>query len=99
MVSKTFNIGECSRHGVITVEITSKTVKILLREWDNSKGFTKNSNQTKSKVVETFEVNLDDRKIIWKLSEFLCEDTTSYYSDVIITWICSKTNIPKNIWI
>ena len=97
MATKTFKIGEYARGGIITAE-TSKTHAIVIaKEWDYSKGSRRSSDQSQAKELYRLEVALNDSEIVYKLSQWLCEESTSYYSDQIIEWIKSKTNL-KSVW-
>jgi hypothetical protein len=91
--TKTWKIGEYAKGGVITVEITGKVVSIIGKEWDTSTGYKKSSNQSKAKEFTRGTVLANERNAEWKLSEFLCDLTTSYYADEIIKWIKSKVKV------
>lgn len=91
--TKTWKIGEYAKGGVITVEITGKVVSIIGKEWDTSTGYKKSSNQSKAKEFTRGTVLANERNAEWKLSEFLCDLTTSYYAGEIIKWIKSKVKV------
>ena len=91
MASKTFKIGEYCKGGVITVEATAKKVTIIAKEWDTTQGFSKGSNQSKAKEWNRLEVSTSSSDAESKLSWFLFDLTTSYYTDQILEWVRTKT--------
>jgi major membrane immunogen (membrane-anchored lipoprotein) len=91
IMKKDFNIGEYARGGVITVIISEGNVTLISREWDFSKGSTKKSDQSNSRELYRFEVSTNDSEAEYKLRDWLLEESTSYYCDVIMEWIYSKT--------
>lgn len=90
MHTKTWNIGEYAKGGVITVEINENNVAIIGKIWDTSKGWNKNSDQSNAKEFIRREQNIMTYNGEWILNSFLCDLTTSYYADIIMTWIKSK---------
>jgi len=96
MTTKTFKIGESAKGGVITVEVRDTVVTVIGRDWDYSKGSNKGSDQSNAKefIRETFDTLNDN--VYRQLSFFLCDLTTSYYSELVIDWIVSKTGIKKS---
>lgn len=98
MATKTFKIGEYCKGGIITVETTKTQVKVIAKEWDYSKGSSKNSDQSKAKEWNRLEVNLvssdAERSIDW----FLFDLTTSYYAGEILDWIKTKVTFNTNNW-
>lgn len=90
MKTKTFKIGESARGGIITVEIKGKVISVIGKEWDYSKGSRRSSDQSNAKEFTRGTVLSTDRQVERKLSDFLCDLTTYYYSEIIIDWIKSK---------
>jgi len=93
MATKTWKLGEVAQGGIITVETKGNTVTIIGKDWDMSKGTLKSSDQSKAEEFIRYTINLDttsdgDRR----LSNKLCELTTSYWSDQIMSWIESKVD-------
>jgi hypothetical protein len=99
MATKTFKIGEYSRSGVITATTTNDSVIISCREWDFSTGSRRSSNQNNAKEIDRIEVLLVDQNAERKLTEFLNEDTTHYYSEQVMDWVRTKAKLNKSlIW-
>lgn len=98
MATKTFKIGEYSKGGVITAETTKNKVTIISKEWDFSTGSRKSSDQSKAKEWNRIEVSLEDNGAYRKLSDYLHDDTTSYYADQILKWVESKVKFSKKFW-
>ena len=98
MATKTFKIGEYCKGGVITIETTKTQVKVIAKEWDTSKGYSKGSDQSNAKEWNRLEVNLSSSDAESKVNWFLFELTTSYYTDVILDWIKTKVTFNKNNW-
>jgi hypothetical protein len=98
MATKTFKIGEYSRGGVITVETTKTSVKIISKEWDFSAGSRRSSDQSNAKEWNRIEVGIQDAEAYRKLSDYLHDDTTSYYADQILKWIESKVKLSKTLF-
>jgi major membrane immunogen (membrane-anchored lipoprotein) len=96
MATKTFKIGECARGGVITVIATESKVTVIAKDWDHSKGTRRSSDQSNAKELYRLEVSTTDSYAERKLSDWLCEESTSYYSDVVLDWIKSKTTFKAN---
>ena len=88
--TKTWKIGEYSKGGVITVTINKSNIKVDLKDWDMSKGTLRSSDQSKAKIYCSLQVNKDETNFLTKIYDFLWEDTTSYYSDMIVDWIKSN---------
>jgi len=93
MATKTFKIGEYAKGGVITAEVKGKVITVIGKEWDYSKGSKKSSDQSNAKEFTFGTVLANEQDAEWKLSNFLCDLTTSYYADEIIKWIKSKVEI------
>jgi hypothetical protein len=91
--TKTFKIGEYAKGGVITAEVNGKVITVIGKEWDYSKGSRKSSDQSNAKEFTRGTVLANEQDAEWKLSNFLCDLTTSYYADEIIKWIKSKVEI------
>ena len=98
MATKTFKIGEYCRGGVITIETTKTQVKVIAKEWDTSKGYSKGSDQSKAKEWNRLEVNLSSSDAESKVNWFLFDLTTSYYTDEILDWIKTKVTFNDNNW-
>jgi hypothetical protein len=98
MATKTFKIGEYCRGGVITIETTKTQVKVIAKEWDYSKGYSKGSDQSNAKEWNRLEVNLSSSDAESKVNWFLFDLTTSYYTDVILDWIKTKVTFNDNNW-
>lgn len=92
MKSKTWNIGECCQGGVITAEIhDNNIVKVIGKEWDESQGWSKNSNQSNAKEFTRIEGNFLAWEVEAEFDTFLNDLTTSYYASQVIDWI--KANL------
>ena len=99
MATKTFKIGEYCKGGVITIETTKTQVKVIAKEWDTSKGYSKGSDQSNAKEWNRLEVNLSSSDAESKVNWFLFDLTTSYYTDVILDWIKTKVTFNNyNLW-
>lgn len=100
MATKTWKLGEVCRGGVITIETTKTQVKVIAKEWDTSKGFSKNSDQSKAKEWNRLEVNLTENDAQGKVDWFLFDLTTTYYAGQILDWIKTKVelNNKNNNW-
>ena len=96
MITKTFKIGEYAKGGVITVEVNGTRIDVIGKEWDMSKGTSKGSDQSKAKEFTRETVDALDSSAYRKLYFFLSDLTTHYYSELVIDWIVSKTNIKKS---
>lgn len=95
--TKTWKLGEVAQGGVITVEIQGNSIAVIGKEWDYSKGSNKGSDQSGAKEFRRKVIATDDGGAYYKLSQELCELTTSYYADEIIKWIKSKVTIGGGI--
>jgi hypothetical protein len=93
--TKTFKIGEYAKGGVITAEVNGKVITVIGKDWDTSTGYKKSSNQSNAKEFTRGTVLANEQDAEWKLSNFLCDLTTSYYADEIIKWIKSKVKIEQ----
>ena len=91
--TKTFKLGELSRGGVITVEITGKLIVVIGKEWDISKGFKRNSDQSNAKEFTRGSCMSYEDNARYKLFEYLSDLTTSGYADKIIDWIKTKVKL------
>jgi len=98
MATKTFKIGEYCRGGIITIETTKTQVKVIAKEWDTSKGYSKGSDQSNAKEWNRLEVNLSSSDAESKVNWFLFDLTTSYYTDVILDWIKTKVAFNDDNW-
>jgi hypothetical protein len=93
--TKTFKIGEYAKGGVITAEVNGKVITVIGKEWDTSTGYKKSSNQSNAKEFTRGTVLANEQDAEWKLSNFLCDLTTSYYADEVVKWIKSKVKIEQ----
>ena len=99
MATKTWKLGEYCKGGIITIETTKTQVKVIAKEWDTSKGFSKGSDQSKAKEWNRLEVNLSDKDSRSKIHWFLFDLTTSYWGGEILKWIESKVEFKTNgLW-
>jgi hypothetical protein len=99
MATKTWKLGESSQGSVITVETTTKVVKVIGKEWDMLQGTMKGSNQSGAKEFTRREYNIDNNHSARNIDEFLHTLTTSYYAGQIMDWIKTKVKFPQNyIW-
>ena len=97
--TKTFKIGEYSKGGVITAEVNNNEVTIISKEWDFSTGSRKSSDKSNAKEWNRIKVMANESNAYRKLSDYLCDDTTSYYADQIIKWIETKVKLNQDfIW-
>jgi hypothetical protein len=91
MATHTWKIGEYAKGGIITVEINGKTVTVIGKQWDFSKGTRRSSDQKNAKEFTRKAVKTTDRDAERTLDFFLCDLTTSYYASIILDWIKTKT--------
>jgi len=98
MATKTWKIGEYAKGGVITAIATKTKVIIIGKEWDTSKGFNKGSDQSNAKEWTRLEVLTRISDADRKLTMFLLDLTTSYYTDQIIEWCASKSDLNKRMF-
>jgi len=98
MASKTFKIGESCKGGVITAIATKTKITIIGKEWDFSKGSNKGSDQSGAKEWIRLEVSTNDRDADRKLTIFLNDLSTSYYTDEIMKWCESKSDFRKQLF-
>jgi hypothetical protein len=98
MASKTFKIGEYCQGGIITVETKGNNVTIIGKEWDYSKGTRRGSDQSGAKEFCRLEVDAEIGDADRRISEYLNDLTTSYYTDEIMKWIESKTKLNKRMF-
>lgn len=92
MKSKTWNIGEYCQGGVITAEIhNNNIVKVIGKEWDESQGWSRNSDQSNAKEFTRIEANFLAWGVEAEFDTFLNDLTSSYYASQVIDWI--KANI------
>lgn len=96
MATKTWRLGEVCRGGVITIETTKTQVKVIAKEWDTSKGFSKGSDQSQAKEWNRLEVNIAEKDSRSKIDWFLSDLTTYYWADEILKWIETKVDLQKS---
>ena len=97
MATKTFKLGEWAKGGIITVEASSKSITVIGKEWDYSKGTRRSSDQTNAKEFTSKTFNPDDDSCRRELEMFIIDLTTSYYTGQIIEWIESKVKITRSL--
>lgn len=97
MATKTFKIGEYAKGGIITVETTTKTITVIGKDWDCSKGYKKSSDQSNAKEFTRKSFNAEADSCMRELDMFLNDLTTSYYAGQIIEWIETKIKITKSL--
>ena len=98
MATKTWKIGEYCQGGIITVETKGNVVTIIGKEWDFSKGSNKGSDQSKAKEFCRLEVDTEIGDADRRISEYLNDLSTSYWTDVIMKWIESKVDLNKRLF-
>ena len=99
MATKTWKLGEVCKGGIITAIATENKVTIIAKEWDTSQGTRRGSNQSNAKEWDRLEVELDSSDVYRKLYDYLVDLSTHYWTEVIIDWVESKTDITiKNLW-
>lgn len=98
MATKTFKIGEYAKGGVITVEIKGKVIIVIGKDWDFSTGSRKSSDQSNAKEFTRGTVESTDPDAYFKLYDFLGNLTTHYYTEQIIEWISSKSEVKKRLF-
>ena len=91
--SKTFKIGEVCQGGVITVEISGDDIAVIAKEWDFSAGSTRGSSQKNAKEFNRATFNTKWGNVEYSIFDYLCELSTSYWSDEIMKWIKSKVQL------
>jgi|TARA_R110000803_G_scaffold87494_1_gene154209 hypothetical protein len=96
--TKTWKIGEYAKGGVITVEVQGKVITVIGKDWDMSQGTRRGSNQSNAKEFTRIEVNVEQRDADRQLSMFLNDLTTSYYTDKLMEWIESKSELDKRMF-
>jgi hypothetical protein len=90
---KTFKLGEYAIGGIISVEINGNTVTVISKEWDNSVGYSRASNQSNAKELTRISVQVDDSNSYSRIDNYLNDLTTSYYSSKVIEWIETKVKL------
>ena len=98
MATKTWKIGEYCKGGIITIETKGNKVAVIGKEWDYSQGSRRGSNQKNAKEWTRLEVDCELRDADRQLTMFLHDLTTSYYTDEIMKWIESKTELTKRMF-
>jgi hypothetical protein len=96
--TKTWKIGEYAKGGIITVEVQGKVITVIGKDWDMSQGTRRGSNQSNAKEFTRIEVNVEQRDADRQLSMFLNDLTTSYYTDKLMEWIESKSELDKRMF-
>lgn len=97
MATKTFKLGEWAKGGIITVDTTAKSITVIGKEWDYSKGSRKSSDQTNAKEFTRKSFDSQSDSCRRELEMFLNDLTTSYYSGQIIEWIETKVTITRSL--
>jgi hypothetical protein len=98
MASKTFKIGEYAKGGIITVETKGNNIAIIGKEWDFSKGSNRSSDQSGAKPFCRLDDDVEVYGADRRMTEFLLDLTTSYYTDEIMKWIESKTKLKRRMF-
>ncbi len=99
MASKTFKIGEVCKGGVITAETSKTKVIVIVKEWDTSQGYSKNSNQSKAKELWRTEVEIGDENAYRKLHDFVSDASTHYWACNVLDWIEANCDLEmKHFW-
>lgn len=98
MATRTWKLGEVCKGGIITVETKGNEVTIIGKDWDYSQGTKRGSNQSNAKEWTRVEVNAEERDADRQMALFLQDLTTSYWTDEIMKWIESKTNLTKRLF-
>ena len=93
MANKTFKIGESCAGGIITAHTTAKTVRLVQREWDYSKGSRRSSNQSGADELDRITLPVDGSDTSRRLSDWLNNITTSYYSETVLDWVKTKVDL------
>lgn len=96
--TKTYKIGELARGGVITVEIKGKIITVIGKEWDFSTGSRKSSDQSNAKEFTRGTVLSSDEDVRYKLMDLLNDLTTSFYAEMIFSWIESKIKLETSLY-
>lgn len=96
--TKTFKIGEYCKGGVITAQVNDKEVIIIAKDWDTTAGYKKSSNQSNAKEFDRETVSLEDSQIHQKLSRFLNDLTTHYYSEQVLDWVEANSTFKKKMF-
>ena len=96
--TKTWKIGECARGGIITVEINGKIISVIGKEWDMSKGTSRNSDQSNAKEFTRGTIAATDHDARRKIDNFLNDLTTSYYASQVLEWIESKVKFERDYY-
>jgi len=84
--TKTFKIGEYAMGGIIQVVITGKVIQVFVKDMYGD-----------GETLKTGTTSTEDDNVERKLSDFLHEVTTSYYTDKVMKWIKEKTGL-KFMW-
>ena len=96
--NKTWKLGEVCKGGVISVSITGKTIVVMGKDWDTSKGWSTASDQSNAKEFTRLTVSADDRDVRRELDDFLNDLTSSYHGGNVLEWIESKVAFTNNSW-
>lgn len=98
MSTKTWKLGENCKGGIITAIATKTQITIIGKEWDYSKGSNKGSDQSNAKEWTRIEVSTNDIDADRKLTMFILDLTTTYYTDQIMDWCVSKSDFTKRMF-
>ena len=98
MAKKTWKLGEVCNGGIITVETKNNNVTIIGKEWDFSKGTRKGSDQSGAKEFCRLEVDTEIGDAYRRITEYLNDLTTSYWTDVIMKWVESNTKLNRRMF-
>ncbi len=97
MAKRTFKIGESCAGGIITAQTTEKSVTIIQKEWDYAKGSNRSSDQSGAEELDRITLPVDGSDTSRRLSDWLNNITTSYYSETVLDWVKTKVEL-KGFW-
>ena len=93
MATRTWKIGEYCAGGIITAQTTAKSVTLIQKEWDYSKGSRRSSDQSGARELDRITVPVDSNNSPRALSDWLHNITTSYYADQVMQWVRTKVDL------
>lgn len=96
--TKTWKIGEYCNGGIITVNIIDNTIIIINKEWDDSKGHKRSSDQSNAQELQRATIDSTEDNAYNKIYDFLSDLTTSYYAEEVIKWMTSKIKIRQSVF-
>ena len=87
MATKTFKIGECCKGGIIKVITDNDSINIRVIDM-----FSKKEIAIQNTVIDKYDL-INCTKIERRISDYLHDITTAYYTDNIMKWIKEKTGL------